>query len=384
MLARMRRRLRVALLVETSNGYARNLLRGVIGYMREHHAWSIFLSEHGRGEAPPAWLGRWQGDGIIARIENQDIANAVQAARVPAVDVSSARLVPDLPWVETDDVAIARLACDHLRERGFRRFAYCGDARFQWSTWRQEAFVGALRALGHDCAVFPTRRKEEPYRELARLGAWIAALPKPVGMMACYDLRGRQVLDACREAEIAVPDEVAVVGVDDDELICELCDPPLTSVQPEAVRTGYEAARLLDGLMSGADPCERTVRVPPRGVATRRSSEVLAIDDAEISTLVRFIRDNACDGIDVGTLLLRTTLTRRVLENRFKALFGHTPHEQILRVKLARVKELLRDTDLPLTAIAERSGFIHAEYLSVVFKKKVGVTPSAFREQRIG
>ncbi len=150
------------------------------------------------------------------------------------------------------------------------------------------------------------------------------------------------------------------------------------------MRTGYEAARLLDGLMSGSDPRERTVRVPPRGVATRRSSEVLAIDDAEISALVRFIRDNACDGIDVGTLLLRTKLTRRVLENRFKALFGHTPHEQILRVKLARVKELLRDTDLPLTAIAERSGFIHAEYLSVVFKKKVGVTPSAFRERRIG
>jgi LacI family transcriptional regulator len=378
----MRQRPRVALLIETSNEYARDLLRGIITYIREHRPWSIYLSEQGRGGAPPAWLRHWDGHGIIARIENRHIARAVRATGLPAVDVSAARLVPELPWVETDDQAISALAAEHLLERGFRHFAFCGAERFQWSAWRRDAFVEAIRAAGYDCQVFADGGGPAD-QEQARLGRWVRGLPKPVGVMAAYDLRGRQVIDACREEEIAIPDELAVVGVDNDELICELCDPPMSSVRPQAERTGYAAARLLDDLLNGRAPKERALRIAPQAVITRRSSDVLAIEDAEISALVRYIRDNACDGIDVGNLLARTTLSRRVLESRFRALFGHTPHEQILRAKLTRVKELLLDSELTLAQIAERSGFAHVEYLSVVFKKKVGQTPSSFRAQRL-
>src|SRR3954469_1005473 len=223
---------RVALLVETSNSYARGLIQGVIEYARAHGRWSVYLGEHRRGDEPPPWVRRWDGDGIIARVENARIAADVARCGRPTVDMSAARLLPRLPWVETDDGAIAEAAAEHLLGGGFTRFAYCGDDLFNWSKWRQEAFVAALRRKGHDCAIYrPSARAARDWDvQEDELGAWLAALPKPVAVMACYDIRGRQVLAACRGASLAVPDEVAVVGVDNDELLCELSDPPLSSV----------------------------------------------------------------------------------------------------------------------------------------------------------
>jgi LacI family transcriptional regulator len=379
----MKKRPQVALLIETSNAYARELLHGVRAYVRENRPWSMYLAEHGRGDAPPAWLRGWHGDGIIARIETPNIARAVVATGLPTVDVSAARLVPELPWLETDDLAIARVAAEHLRERGFQSFGYCGDPRFNWSNWRREAFVKYLAAAGFQCSVYQSPRVsqgsaswEQDQRGMAR---WIRALPKPAGVFACYDIRGLQVLEACRRMGVAIPDEVAVIGVDNDELLCDLSDPPLSSVIPNVRRTGYESAALLDRMMSGhlAPPEGRLFE--PLGVATRQSTDVLAIRDRHISQAVRFIREHACDGICVADVLKAVPLSRRVLEQRFRKLLGRTPHEQILQVKLDRVKLLLTQTDMALAIIAERSGFAHVEYLSVAFKKNVGVTPSEFR-----
>lgn len=369
---------RVALIIETSNAYARGLLHGIIAYIREHGPWSIYLSEQGRGQEPPSWLANWSGDGVIARIETPDIAEAVRRLALPAIDLSAARLVPELPWVETDDALIASQAAEHLLERGFRHFAFCGDPRFQWSAWRQEAFLRCIQEAGHTCAVMPAGSGGD---RQTRLASWIHSLPKPVGVFAAFDQRGREVIDACRFGQVAVPDEVAVVGVDNDELICELCDPPMSSVQPQARRTGYAAAEMLATLLEGRGLAETALRIAPQGVVARRSSDVLAIDDPEISGLVHFIRNHACDGLDVLDLLSRTNLSRRVLEKRFHDLVGHSPHEQILRVRFARVKSLLLETDLSLAEIADRTGFTHIEYLSVAFKKRFGVTPSAFRER---
>jgi LacI family transcriptional regulator len=387
----------VALLVETSNAYARGLLEGIIRYIREHRPWSTYLAEHGRGDEPPTWLAGWTGDGIIARIENARIAEAVIASGLPAVDLSAANLVPGLPWVETDDAAIARAAFEHLRERGLRHFAFCGDARFNWSDWRGDHFRRCANEAGYECHVLPSVRPaprrgnrqsrrarvpgDEWTAETARIAAWLASLPRPVGVMACYDLLGRQVLEACRQLDARVPDEVAVVGVDDDELICELSDPPLSSVAPDTNRTGYEAAALLDRMMSGERVPPREYLVPPLGLVVRESSDVLAVDDADVAAAARYIRDHACDGIDVQDVLTQVPLSRRVLESRFKKLIGRTPHEEIDRVQLGRVRELLRETDLSLSEIARRTGFEHAEYLSVVFKKRIGLPPGEYRRR---
>lgn len=378
-----RRRRQVALLIETSNAYARGLLQGVVHYIREHEPWSFYLMEQGRGDDPPAWLENWKGDGIIARIETPKIARAVVHAGVPAVDVSAARLVPELPWVETDDEQIARLAAEHLLERGFKHFAFCGDGRFKWSEWREQHFCARVRAGGFDVHTF-SGTETDVSAAAAELRAWVEALPKPVGILACYDIRGQQVLDACRGAGLAVPADVAVIGVDNDALLCDLASPPLSSVIPNAHRTGYEAAALLNRLMSGKRVAERAHLIAPIGVAARQSTDVLAVDDRDVARAVQFIREHACEGINVSDVLRAVPLSRRVLEQRFQRLLGRTPREEILHVRLARVKQLLGETDLPLYLIAERAGFEHVEYLSVVFKRETSQTPSAFRSAARG
>ncbi|HEX6985155.1 MAG TPA: DNA-binding transcriptional regulator, partial [Planctomycetaceae bacterium] len=376
----MKKRPAVALLIETSNAYARGLLAGIVRYARElHPPWSIRLVEQGRGDPPPAWLRDWRGDGIVARIETPVIAEAVLATGLPVVDVSAARHVPGVPWVETDDAAIARLAAEHLLERGFRKFGFCGEPGFNWSTWREQAFVRDLAERGDSCSVFEPPADSRRASEREAMARWVAGLPKPVGVMACYDIKAQQLLDACRDAGVAVPDEVAVLGVDNDELLCELSFPPLSSVIPDSRRAGYEAARLLDRLMAGREVPAEPVLVPPLGVATRQSTDVLAIEDRDIAQAVRFIREHACDGITVGDVLRIVPLSRRAFEKRFLDRLGRTPHQEILRLKIARAEQLLAETDLSLAAIAERTGFRHAEYLSVAFKRATGRTPGRHR-----
>ena len=382
--ARVSRRRQVALLIETSNAYARGLLQGVVHYIREHQPWSFHLMEQGRGDDPPPWLEGWQGDGIIARIETPRIAAAVVRSGLPAVDLSAARLVPSLPWVETNDEQIARFAAEHLLERGFRHFAFCGESRFNWSLWREEHFAARVRAAGHDCYCYRPNATQGVSAQVAEIAAWLKTLPKPVGEMACYDSRGQQVLDACRSAGFAVPDEVAVIGVDNDELLCELASPPLTSVIPNAHRAGYVAAARLDRMMAGRKVAPTAELVPPIGVASRQSTDALALIDKDIVWAVRMIREHACEGINVADVLRVVPLSRRVLEQRFQKLLGRTPREEILQVRLSRVRQLLGETDLALYQIAERTGFEHVEYLSVVFKRETGLTPSAFRAEAQG
>jgi LacI family transcriptional regulator len=373
-----RSRPRVALLIETSNAYARGLLYGVVSYIREHESWSFYLMEQGRGDDPPSWLAHWDGDGIIARIESKKIANTVVNSKLPTVDVSAGRHVTAIPWVETDDRAIARLAASHFLERGFRHFAYCADTRFHWSGWRGRHFTKLLEVAGHRCHTFvpPSGQSD---RQVAAIEGWLTRLPKPVAVFACYDIRGQQVLDACRNARLAVPDEVAVLGVDNDELLCELASPRLSSVIPDAHRTGYEAASLLARMMKGERLATLEVRIPPVGVHRRQSTDVLATDDPHVVRAVRFIRDHACEPIQARDVLRAVPSSRKVLEARFKKILNHTLHDEIIRVRIDCVKQFLANTDLTLADIASRTGFEHPEYLSVAFKRETGFTPAVYR-----
>jgi LacI family transcriptional regulator len=378
-----RARREVALLIETSNGYARGLLNGIIAYMREHESWSVYLGEHSRGDDPPRWLRRWRGDGVIARIENDRIASAVVESGLPTVDVSAARKVPALPWVETDDRAIAAAAARHLLERNFRQLAFCGDDRFNWSRWRSEHFQRIAAEAGVACSLYrPSARARRDWDAMEdEIGQWLLSLPRPVGVMAAYDIRARHVLDACRRMGLAVPDQVAVIGVDNDEFLCDLSDPPLSSVAPDTRRTGYEAAALLDRLMSGRERRRgQATFVQPLGVITRRSTDVLAIADTDVSAAIRFIREHACHGIAVKDVLAEVPLSRRVLEGRFHKILGRTPHDEIARVRFERVRQLLRETRLPLSDIARRSGFRNAEYLATAFRREFGTSPNTYRK----
>jgi LacI family transcriptional regulator len=379
------RPLQVALLVETSNAYARGLLEGVTAFLREHRRWSVYLSEHSRGESVPHWLEGWRGDGILARIENRRIAQAVAGYKLPTVDLSAARLLPGIPWVETDDAAISRLAFEHLSDRGFRHLGFCGSTAYNWSIWRRDAFCGLAKARDCECFIHEVGAEAERAAEWAanqaKLIRWLRELPKPIGVFACFDIRGRQVLDACRSAGLKVPDEVAVVGVDNDPVLCELADPPMSSVEPDARRTGYAAAELLDQIMAGRQVAPEPHLIPPLGVVARRSTDALAVADEDVATALRFIRDRACTGIRVDAVVETVPLSRRGLENRFRAVVGRTVHEEILRCQVARVRELLTRTDLPLKAIAQKVGIGNVEYLNVLFRRATGRPPGAYRRE---
>ena len=370
---------KIALLIETSNSYARDLLHGVRAWEREHGPWSIRLDEQGRGAAVPRWLRQWDGDGVIARVENATIARELSATGLPVIDVSAAlpRLV--FPRVAMHAEGTARLAAAHLAERGLQHFAYCGDRRFHWSRLRGEAFAAATRVLAKEpCAVFSPRPgpMEAEIEEIAR---WLGKLPHPVGVLASLDIRGQQVLTACRTAGLAVPDEIAVIGVHNDELLCDLCDPPLSSVIPNAQRAGYEAAELLSRAMGGQKIELKLHEVPPLGVAARQSTDLAAVRDKRLADAMRCMRQQAPSGVNVGDILRAVPMARTALERKFRAAVGTTPHAYLRKLRMERVQELLVSTSLSVGEIARATGFEHAEYLSAMFRRECGLTPREYR-----
>ncbi|GAA5507924.1 XylR family transcriptional regulator [Novipirellula caenicola] len=374
----------VALLIETSNGYCRGLLDGIISYAKHHANWSIHLTEQERGAAPPAWLQTWKGDGIIARIETDTIGRRLRKFGLPIVDLSAARHVKGIPWADTDDEAISRLGVQHFTERGFTQLAYCGDPGFEWSNLRRDHFKRMTIAAGcsfHEHQMTPRYDPDFSWdTEKRAIATWLNQLPRPAAIMACYDFQAQQVLDVCRELEIAVPEEIAVLGVDDDRLICELAEPNLSSVIPDTKSTGYEAAELLDRMMQGepVSPRQRLI-TQPLGIRVRQSTDTLAIEDVEVARALSYIRRHSLANIRVTDILRHVSLSRRALEHRFMRLIGHTPHEEIMRVRIDRIKILLRETDLSIHEIAERAGFEYAEYMAAVFKRETGTTPTEFR-----
>ena len=372
---------KVALLFEATNSYARSLLIGIGEYILSHGPWRVYYAELSTTDSPPPWLAKWDGQGVIIRGENRQVARAVDKLSLPVVDLTPSRLLPRAPWVKSDDAAIARLAAQHFLERGFKTFAFCGDPRFSWSNRRGDQFGLLIRGAGYPCHVYaPAKPLPSSDAEVNTIADWLAELPKPIAVFACYDNRGQQVLEACRRKGLAVPEEVAVLGVDNDEVLCGLSPPPLSSVSLNPRRTGWEAAALLSLMMKG-EKLEATAHlIPPVGIVNRQSSDILAVADPKIASALRFIREHACEGIGVSDVLRHCPMARRALETRFRKLLGRTPHQEILRVQVNRVKELLVGTELPVWEIAERTGF-DPEYLSVVFKQVAGIAPSEYRKK---
>lgn len=378
----------IALLIETSREYARGLLRGVARYHHENGPWSIYFVPHGLDEPPPTWLKHWKGDGILCRINSQRMARAVLATGVPAVDVRGALPDSPVPFVGLDNRPIARLAYDHLHQCGLKNFGFCGRPRGENppQDFRCDYFVELVEQNGQPCDVFPGpnvgARKQSWEREQEDLARWLKKLKKPVGVLASNDDRGHQVLDACRRAGVSVPHEVAVLGVDNDANLCNLCTPPLSSIDTNASLVGYEAAALLVRMMEGAkSPKEPVLIGSPKGLVRRQSTDILAIEDAELAKALRFIRENACNGIQVSDVIAQTKHSPSTLERRIKALFGRSLKSEITRVRLDSAKLLLQETNLKVSQIAARSGFNEAKYFCEVFHNVEGVTPTAYRKQ---
>lgn len=378
----------VALIVETSLAPGREMLSGITRFVRENRPWATFVAPRSLEESVPSWIARWRGDGIIARVQNIETAQAVLDSGIPAIDILGAIRADALPLVHTDDRRIAQAGAQHLLERGFQHFAFYGWVGEPWSERRADAFAAEIRHAGYGCTLFETTHgyhHSRPWEDYAdELALWVRSLEKPVGLMLCSDQCGPVLLEACRRANCQVPDDVAVIGVDNDEPLCEASSPALSSVWPDHFGVGYEAASLLERLMEGKPPPSRPILLPPKGVVTRPSTDVLAIEDRDVAAAVRFIRERATLGVTIDDVAEQVGVSRSMLQRRFRKSLGHTLHDEIVRVRLNRAKELLGQTDLAISTIAEKAGFTHQEYLGVVFRQRVGQTPAQYRRNAKG
>lgn len=379
----------VALHIETSRAYGRELLRGVALYARTRGNWSLLHQEMQLDSALPFWIGNSAVSGVIARVDTHTV-NALRELDVPIVDVRCHRQFPGIPQVNTDNRRVAELAFQHLWDRGFRRFAWCGYQFATYSDERLDAFCELVTNSGQPLSVYESRSElntslttieQSGITDVEPLSEWLTSLERPTGLFVCNDIRGQQVLNVCRKLQIAVPDDIAVIGVDDDEAVCQLSDPPLSSVRPDAASVGYRAAEILDGMMQGVLAPQDIEVIPPARVVERLSTQVVAVADRELARVCRFIRENACRDIKVGDITQFSSLSRRQLERRFREELGHTPHEEITAVQVRRVKQLLIETSMTLEQIAPLAGYRHKESLSAVFKRETGETPGEYRRQ---
>lgn len=370
---------RVTVLVPASSGWGRGVIKGIAGFANSHGPWHLHVQAE--GEHRPLPTG-WQGEGIIARISTPAIARSLAAVGVPLVNVSGIRLdeaAHPVPRVCNDLPACGTLAASHLLERGLRHFGYVGLPKLRYVSEQRQSFAAAIAAAGHRCNSLALGNADESTARATRLTAWLRDLPKPVGILTWSNVLGRAVIDACRRAHLLVPEDVAVLSGDDDQLLCESCLPSLSAIGVAAERIGHEAARLLQLQMEGRPMRERSIAVSPLGIVTRQSTDTLAIDNPVILQALGFIREHAADAINVDDVIHAVNLSRRSLERMFHDELGRSPAEEIRRVRLERAKHLLITSDLPVPQVAASCGFGTGEYFATVFRQATGMTPRQFR-----
>ncbi|MCL2006392.1 MAG: DNA-binding transcriptional regulator [Planctomycetaceae bacterium] len=393
--------IKVALLVETSRGYGRGLLQGIMQYSRLHGPWQFHLTPGDFEQVVPR-MKDWKGDGIIARVINQKTANLLLKTGLPLVvlDLPESAAVTfqreGVRFVEmmSDSDGATKMAVELLLAKRFRHFAFVGYHGQVWSEKREQTFINRMTEEGRDVHLYkmPVRHgaslqweKEEPI-----LVQCLKNLPKPIGLMVCNDQRGREVLDACSLAEIAVPEEISVIGIDNDELLCELSFPPLSSVALNAVQGGYLAAAALHKMIQNTKIrkgpfSHKKIIVPPLHIVERRSTESVAIDDHNVATALQFLHTQPPAELTIDKVVASTCVSRRILEIRFRKLLGRTILQEIQKVRIERAKRLLLETAYSVEQIAEIVGFSTSSYFVQFFRIETGRTPAKFRrEVRVG
>ncbi len=379
----MARPRRIGLVFEHSMSYPRGVLRGIKKFADTKPGWILVILES-NGLTAQA-LETAHPDGLIANAFDRKLVELLVAQHRPVVNVSP--VLPDVPFpsVMVDHHAVGRMACEHLIDRGLRHFGIVGHARHLYAIEREAGFREALHGIESSCEAF-YERPATSFRNRARLLAlssrfqeWLSRLPKPVGVFACHDVWGLQVVEACRLAQLKVPEEVAVIGVDNDDLLCGLARPPLSSISVPAEQIGFESAATLERLLQRRKARKSRLLIPPPGVVARQSSDVLTGADSDLHAAIRFIRNNAHEPLRVSDVLRVVPVSRRTLEQRFQQFLRRGIGEEIRRVHLARAKTLLATSILSMTEIARRSGYGSVHYLSRTFRKETGLTPTQFR-----
>jgi LacI family transcriptional regulator len=373
---------KVILLIESSRASGRSLLRGVAEYARHHGPWAFYWEPGGLEKVWPR-LKTFEANGIIMR--DIEKVEEVLAYGIPAVIFGhSQKEIPGLVNVLTDDAAVGRMAAEHLLSCGFRHFAFCGFTDKPWSEGRRESFGARLAEAGWKFSSYQsaTTTAEQSWKhDQQALARWLETLPKPIGLMACNDDRGRHVLEACKVARLRVPEEVAIIGADNDELVCEFSDPPLSTVTINFERAGYEGAEQLDHLMGGRSVRKTRIISSAGAVVARRSTDILTTLEPQVAKALRFIRTRAKEALRVDDVVKTSGLSRRVLEKRFRKLVGKSILSEVRRVRVEQICQMLLETNLPVSAIALALGFDGIEHVARYFRREMRMTPLAYRKR---
>ncbi len=377
---------RVALIYDARHAYDWKVMFGVARYIHENPGFNVYLERDALKDQKLPSLSKWDGDGVIANFDHPSVAATVSRSGLPAVGFGSGYgwRSASIPYFFSNNRMISQRAADHFLVRGFRNFAFCGYAGNRingWSDERRRAFVHYLKRRGFSCAVYVDRfRVARHWRaEQNTIGKWLRSLPKPVALFAANDSRGLQVLEACRAFDLAVPHQVAVIGVNNDELLCQLSNPPLTSVEQGTEKMGYEAAALLDRMMAGRSPRRRRFVIDPVRVVTRNSTDTLALEDHLVAGAMAFIAANATKGIKVPDVGRALGISRSTLEARFRKALSFSVHAAIHRTRMDKVRALVSGTTLPLKQIAAGNGFRSVQHMTTLFKKSFAQSPAKYR-----
>lgn len=369
----------VTVLIPASTGWGRGIIRGVAAFANRHGPWHLTVEADGERKPLPSG---WKGHGIIARVSTPMVAQALLKTRAPVVNVSGIMLegrAVRIPRVANDLRASGELAASHLLDRGFRHFAYVGLENTAYVAEHRNSFTAALDRAGFACDTYALGEGLETSGRPGRLLEWLTSLPKPVGVVTWANAQGRAVIDACRHAGLLVPEDVAVLSGDDDELLCETCLPRLSAIAVAAEQIGERAAELLQLMIDRRPLPPAPIAVSPIGIVTRQSTDTLAIDHPDLVQAVGFIREHATEHIHVEDVLKAVPISRRSLERAFQEVLGRSPADEIRRVRIERAKHLLATTDMPIPKVARASGFGNGGYLATVFKQVTGMTPLKYR-----
>ncbi len=373
----------VALVVESATSFSRGVLRGVSQWTAQQAGWLVTVDDRMPGAPIPTWLINWSGDGLISGLPERALPKIWRGGGRPVVYVRDRLTAARLPGIYPDDEAAVRLAVTHLVDRGLRHIGVCpvtpgtalrcdAAARFAAAAGCTiDAYAGEPRSR--------VRPKPGSKHGGSALGRWLASLPRPVGVIAVDDVQVLNVLKACRDQGLEVPDDVAVVAVTDDDALCELATPAVTSVTHDRARLGHEAARVLEHSMISGRPTSAVVLVPPAGIAVRRSSDVLAVADTDIRRALTLIKERACSELSAAQVATSLGVSRKLLDRKFQQTLGRTIHDELQRTRLAEAKRLLAETDHKLLVVSVRAGFTHAAQLCNVFKSAVGMSPMEYR-----
>lgn len=375
---------KIILLIETSREFGRQLISGVAKYSRVWGPWSFYKEPLDLKSSLPH-LTDWKPDGIIMR--DSLITEELLKLNVPTIlAIHDSKYFKKLPVICTHSEAIARLASEHLVRKGFKHLAFCGFDSCDWSNERKHWFQHFNREAGFETYIYeqPQKVQDDWNKEQRYLSEWICKLPKPVAVFACNDDRGQHVLEMCKMLGLKVPRDVAVLGVDNDPLVCDISDPPLSSIALNVEVGGFEAARLLDQMMNAAIPFEHAyehrIVITPACVHQRQSTDILAVDDPAVAKALAYIHENAKKKITVEDVVRTTGISRRSLEMRFRNFLHHSIYEEIRDVRIEFLAHLLVETHLPIGEIASLFEFTDIEHISRYFKKQKGMSLREFRK----